>query len=126
MEKGRKAYPKIIEASHNPRVLQDKSTRDDLYLTRGEVLTEAGNYPLAVKDVEANIVLKRAGPKGSRSLAKELPQLREAQAYTSDIIESNKLGSSQSIKRGVAGVGTRAKHVRNVVTEQRDIPKKKS
>ena len=37
-----------------------------------------------------------------------------------------KLGLSHSIKRGVAGVGDRAKQVGNVVPEQRDRPKKKS
>ena len=67
-----------------------------------------------------------------------------AQAYASKVIESEvspsnaiavlgkrkedleKLGSSHSIDRGVAGVGDRVEDVGNVVPEQRDRPKNQS
>ena len=69
---GKNADPKIIEKSHELRGLHAKSPMYDIYWARGEVSIKAGNYPLAVKEREAAIVLKRTGPEDSRSLAKAL------------------------------------------------------
>ena len=87
LKKDKNAYTKIIETSHELRVLH--SDMADIYLARREVSIEVGNYPMAVKDVEAAIVLKRTGPEGSRSRAESMHQPGVTQAYASKVIESD-------------------------------------
>ena len=89
LERGKTTYTKIIKTSHDLRVLHAKWPKSDIYLARGEILIEAGNYPLAVKEGKAAIVRKRTGPEDSRSLAEAQHQLGVAQAYISKVIESD-------------------------------------
>ena len=77
-ELAKNAYSKIIETSHGLRVLQAETTLSDIYLARGEVSMGAKNYPLAVKDGEAALSMKRTGPEDYRSLVETLHQLGEA------------------------------------------------
>ena len=141
---GKNAYTKIIETSHELRVLHAEWPMADIYLARGEVLIEAGNYPMAVKDVEAAIVLKRTGKEGSRARAEVMHQPGVTQAYASKVIKSDmslnnavadlkkrkknreKLASSHSIDRGVAGMRDCMEDLCNVVPEQRDRLKNQS
>ena len=51
-------------------------------------MIEAGNYPLAVKDLEAFLDMERTDPEDSRSLAEALYQRGVAQAYAGNILES--------------------------------------
>ena len=115
MELSKNAYTKYIETSPGPRLLHAKSIMSDIYLAKGEVSIKAGNYPLAVQDVEAALDMKITGPEDSRSLAEALYQLRVAQAHAGNVMESDvslgnatvvlgkrkknleKLGSSHSI-----------------------------
>ena len=61
----------------------------DIYLAGRGGLIEAGNYPLAVKDLEAFLDMERTDPEDSRSLAEALYQLGVAQAYAGNMLKSN-------------------------------------
>ena len=51
LERGRNDNPKIIKTPHSKRVLQANSPIHDSHRVRKKGAIEAGNYPLAVKDV---------------------------------------------------------------------------
>ena len=90
LELVKNAYTKIIKTSHGLRVLHAKSTLSDIDLARGEDSIEAGNLPLAVKDLEAALSMKRRGPEDSRSLANARHQLGVAQDTVNSCKETAK------------------------------------
>ena len=92
-EMGKNADPKIIETSHDLRILQAKSPMYDLYLARDEVSIEAGNYPLAVKDLKNVVPEQRDRPKNQSG-----KMVTNLQGRTDSIMDRTNRENSQDLE----------------------------